>query len=152
MNYRAMARAGACMATLGAVMLGPVSGASASSASIKAAFKSYSGKIDVAEGHVVTAIGEYKTSKNAVPVQTAISESITVLGGLKSKVAAQPAGKPKVKKAKRKIEAGLQAVIVSYGLLSTAIGEDASNPEAAKAEAAVKKGRVELLEGVKLLG
>jgi hypothetical protein len=71
-------------------------------------------------------------------------------------IAAQPAGKPKVKKAKRKIEAGLTAVIASYRLLSTAIGEDASNPEAAKAEttkaeAAVKKGRTELLEGVKLL-
>jgi hypothetical protein len=156
MTYRGIARAGTCMATLGALMLGPVAGASASSASIKAAFESYSGKIDVAEGHAVTAIGEYKTSKNPAAAQAAIGESITVLSGLKSKVAAQSAGKPKVKKAKRKIEEGLAAVIASYRLLSTAIGEDVSNPEAAKAETAkaevaVKRGRKELLEGVKLL-
>ena len=65
-------------------------------------------------------------------------------------------GQAEGEEAKRKIEAGLTAVIASYRLLSTAIGEDASNPEAAKAEttkaeAAVKKGRTELLEGVKLL-
>lgn len=151
------ARVAACAATLCAMMMGPVTGASASSASIKAAIKSYNSKILVAEGHVVTALGEYKTSKNPAAVQSALTESISVIRSLKDKISLQSAGRPRVKQAKVKIEKGLQAVIVSYQGLDTAFGEKSVNPEEAKAEAtkalaAVKHGRKELLEGVKLLG
>ena len=149
-------RLAACAATLCAVMMGPATGASASSAGIKAAIKSYNSKILVAEGHVVTALGEYKTSKDPAGVQTALTESISVIHSLKDKIALQSAGRPRVKRAKAKIEKGLQAVILSYQRLDTAFGEKGVNPEEAKAEAtkalaAVKKGRKELLEGAKLL-
>ena len=53
------ARAAVCMAVLGGALAGPVAGASASDASIKSVIKSYDSKILVAEGHVVTALGEY---------------------------------------------------------------------------------------------
>jgi hypothetical protein len=157
MIYRRAVRMVVCAATLGAVTMGPVSGASASSASIRAAIKSYSGKVDVAEGHVVSALGEYKTSKEPAGVQAALKEAVTVLAALKAKVAVQSTGRPRVKKAKTKIEQGLQGVIVAYKGLEVAFGEKATSPEAAsaeakKAEAAVKKGIAELREGVKLLG
>ena len=89
-------------------------------------------------------------------MQTALTESISVIRSLKDKIALQSAGRPRIKKAKAKIEKGLQAVIVSYQGLDTAFGEKGVNPEEAKAEAAkalaaVKKGRKELLEGAKLL-
>ena len=154
-NLKVM-RVAACAATLCAVLMGPVAGASASSASIKAAIRSYNSKILVAEGHVVTALGEYKTSKNPAGVQTALGASISVIRSLKDKIALQSAGRPRVKRAKAKIEKGLQAVIASYQGLDNAFGEKSVNPEEAKAEAtkalaAVKKGRKELLEGAKLL-
>jgi hypothetical protein len=156
MNNLRPSRALALAALVCSVALIPVASASASGASIKSAIKSYNSKILVAEGHVVSALGEYKQTKNPAGVQAALSESITVISALKSKVAHQSAGRPRVKKAKLKIEKGLEAIIVSYQKLATAYGEKTANPEAAIAEgtkalAAVKVGRKELLEGVKLL-
>ena len=157
MTYRGVVRWIAGAASLCGAIVGPVSAAGASSGSIKAAIVSYGPKIDVAEGHVLTAIGEYKESKNPTAVQAAISSSVGVLGSLKSDVAHQSARAPRVKKARAKVEGGLQAVIAGYQDLSTAYGEAAASPEAAGTEAtnaviAVKKGQTELREGVKLLG
>jgi hypothetical protein len=141
---------------LGAMLAGPVSGASASDASIKAAIKSYNSKILVAEGHLVTAIGEYKKSGSPSGVQSALQKSIAVLESLKSKIAAQSASSQRVKLGKSKFEKGLQSVILAYQRLKKAFGEKKVSPRAAKAEAvkavsAVKSGRTELREGAKLL-
>jgi hypothetical protein len=160
MTYRTAARFAACTATLCGVIMAPVTAASASSESIKAAIVSYNAKIDIAEGHVVTAVGEFEQSqdpKDPAGVEAAIGGSVAVLGSLKAKVAHQSAHAPRAKRAKAKVEKGLQAVIVGYKDLSTAYAEKATNQEAAttevnKAEVLVKKGRKELLEGVKLLG
>ena len=146
----------ACCLTVFAALAGPVAGASASKASIKAALRSYSGKIAVAEGHTLTAAGEYKTTHNAAPVEEAITKSIAVLGALRTKIAAQSAGAHSVKVAKRKLEKGLEAVIVAYEKLKAAYNEKASSPEAAQAEAekalvSVKSGRKQLNEATKLL-
>lgn len=160
MTFRAAARFAVCTATLCFVIIGPVATASASSKSIKAAIVSYSPKIDIAEGHVVTAVGEYEESadpKNPAGVEAAIANSVAVLSALKAKVADQPARKPRVKRGKTKVEKGLQAVIVGYRDLSIAYEERATNQEAAnveanKADVLVTKGRKELDEGVELLG
>lgn len=138
------------------VLAGPVAGASASDASIKAAFKKYNPKIDIAEGHVLAAVGTYETSHIAAPVETAISESVAVLAGLRADVARQSAGKPRVKKAKQLIVKGLSELISAYGKLKTAFAEKAAEPEAAKIEAAAAvvqttAGRKQLLAGAKLL-
>lgn len=159
MTSNRAARLTACVAVLSGLLIGPVSSASASKASIKSAIVSYSSKIDVAEGGVLTAVGEYKAApdpKDPAGVEAAISKSVAVLGALKTKVARQSAAAPRVKRAKSKIQAGLQAVIVGYKELSVAYGEIASQPEAASSEATkadlvVKKGRKQLSEGVKLL-
>jgi hypothetical protein len=150
------ARAAVCMAVLGGVLTGPIAGASASDASIKSAIKSYNSKILVAEGHVVTALGEYKTSGNPSGVETAIAKSITVLSSLKTAIASQSASTPKVKTGKTKFEKGLQTVIGAYRHLKTAFGEKAASPAAAKEQAAkaltsLKKAKAELREGAKLL-
>lgn len=139
-----------------ALLVGPVSGASASKASIKSALKSYNGKIAIAEGHTLTAFGEYKTSKDAAPVEAAIAGSIKVLGELRAKIAHQSAGTTKVKQAKSKLLKGIEAVIVAYGKLKTSVGEKASDPQSAETEAkeavaAVKAGRKQLVEAAKLL-
>jgi hypothetical protein len=137
--------------------MGQVASSSASDASIKRVIKSYNSKILVAEGHVVSAIGEYKHSGNPKKVQTALAQSIVVLGSLKSAIAKQSASSPKIKEAKTKIEKGLHAVILAYRRLAKAVGEKHASPHAAKAEAkaalsAVKKGSIELHEGAQLLG
>jgi hypothetical protein len=160
MTYRAVARFVACTATLCFAIMGPVAAASASSKSIKAVIVSYSPKVDIAEGHVVTAVGEYEASaepKSPAGVEAAIANSVAVLSALKAKVADQPARKPRVKKARTKIVKGLQAVIVGYGDLSVAYEQKATNQEAAtveanKADALAAEGRKELQSGVKLLG
>jgi hypothetical protein len=145
-----------CAIVLGGVLAGPVAGASASDASIKAVIKSFNSKILVAEGHVVSAIGEFKKSGDPSKAQNAIAESIAVLGALKSKIASQSASSPKVKLGKVKFDKGLQSVIVAYRHLKAAFGEKKVSPKIAKAEAKkavleVNKGRIQLREGAKLL-
>jgi hypothetical protein len=159
MTYRRLVRVAVCAATLCGAIVGPVAGASASVASIKAAIVSYNSKIDVAEGHVLTAVGEYKESKDPkdpAGVEAAIGNSVAVIGSLKAKVAHQSAATRRAKRAKAKILAGLQAIIVGYKELSSAYVETTTSPEAAMTEATkaailAKKGRKELGEGVKLL-
>jgi hypothetical protein len=151
-----MSRAVLLLAVTATVLAGPVSGASASKASIKAALRSYSGKIDEAEGGVLTALGAYKTSKEPAPVETALGKSVTVLKALKSKITKQSASSVKVKTAKTKLLKGLGAVIVAYEHLGTAFSEHGTDQSAAEAEAKtalakVKAGKKELTEAARLL-
>jgi hypothetical protein len=155
MRFRTPIRALMCLSLLATVFIAP-SFASANDASIKAVIKSYGPKILVAEGHVVSAIGEYKKTGNPAPVQTALSESTAVFSAMKSQIAAQSASSPKVKAGKRKVESGLSAAIVGYQRLGTAVGEKKVEPKEAKAEArkaarALVKATKELVEGLKLL-
>jgi hypothetical protein len=160
MRNRAAVRVALLAVALCCMTLGPVASGSASSTSIKQVIRSYNGKVDVAEGHVITAAGDYEQSpspKDPAPVEAAIGESVAVLSALKSKVALQSAHAPRVKKAKAKIEKGLGEVIVGYGYLSTAFAEKATDAEAAVAEskksvALAEEGRRNLLAGVKMLG
>jgi hypothetical protein len=156
MSYRRAARMATCLAVLGGVLAGPVSGASASAASIKNVIGSYNASVLVAEGHVVSAIGEYKKTGDPKGAQAAITSSIDVLRSLKSKLATQAAVRRRVKAAKAKLEHGLEAIIVGYTRLSTAYGEQNANPGAAsaliaKAARTLLSGRKELGEGLKLL-
>jgi hypothetical protein len=156
MRRMKLVRTAACLAALCGVLLIPVTGASASDASIKSLIKAYNPKLLVAEGHVVSAIGKYKENRNPAPVVNALDQSITVLRSLKTKIAAQAASSTAVKEGKAELVKGLQAVIDAYGKLKIAIGEKAGSPSAAlenakKADAAVKAGRLDLAEGLKLL-
>jgi hypothetical protein len=156
MRHPRTLRIAVCVAVLGAVLVAPVSGASASDASIKAVIKSYNSRILVAEGHVLTAIGRYKKSGNPTGVRSALATSIVLFGSLKSKIAAQSASSTRVRAGRAKFEKGLQKVILAYRRLRTAFGEKRARPGAAKAEArkalrAVKAGHEEIVEGVKLL-
>jgi hypothetical protein len=151
------ARVALCAAVLVGVLGGSVSGASASDASIKAVIKSYNSKLLIADGHLATALGEYKKSGNPRGVQAALRKSIAVISALKSKVASQRASNPRVKLGRAKFDKGLQAIAVAYKRLSTAIGEKKVSPAAAKAEAkkavaAIDRARVLFKEGAKLLG
>lgn len=151
-----LARLLACPVVLVGLLAIPVSGASASDASIKSLIKSYNAKLLVAEGRLVTAIGEYKTSRNPAPVVSALDHSIRVVRSLRTRIADQTARSTRVKSGKAKLVKGLRAVIVAYGKLKIAFGEKAGSPAAAvenakKADAAVKRGRAELAEGLKLI-
>jgi hypothetical protein len=142
--------------TLGCALSGPVAAASASDASIKAVIKSYDSKILIAEGHLVTTIGEYKRSGNPAGVQKAIRTESSVLLSLRSKIASQSASSPRVKLGKAKFVKGLQKVVAAYRQLGKAFGEKKVSSIAAKAEAKkavsiIKSARVELHEGAKLL-
>ena len=148
-------RAAVCVAALG-VLAGPVAGASASDASIKSVIKSYNAKLLIADGHVETALGEYKRSGNPSGVTTAITASVGVLRSLKTAISSQSASSSKVKEGKTKFEQGLQKVIVAYEHLKTVFGEKKSSPAMAKTQAKkalviLKQASVELREGAKLL-
>jgi hypothetical protein len=151
-----LVRVAACAAILCGALVVPVTAAWASAGSIKAAIKSDNPAILVDEGHLLTALGEYKTSGNPAAVQAALTATIAGFRSLESKIAAQPAVRPRVKRGKAKLETGLRAIVVAYERLDTAIGEHSVSPEAAKAETAkaeiaVKKGSKELTEGIELL-
>ncbi len=156
MRRATMTRAVLAAMVVAGALAGPVAGASASKASIKAAVKSYTSRILIAEGHVVSAIGEYKMSKNPAGVESALTSSIEVFQSLRAKISHQSAAKPKVKAGKAKLIKGLETVAVAYERLKTAFADRQTSPEAAQAAVAssltaVKAGRKELSEGVKLL-
>jgi hypothetical protein len=149
-------RLASCAMVLGALLAGPVAGATASDASIKSVIKSYDSRLLVAEGHTVTAIGEYRQSGNPSGVKAALTKSIALLRSLRSAIAPQSASSPRVKAGKAKVEKGLGAVILAYQHLKKAFGEKKASPQNAKAEAkkalsAIRKGRKELREGARLL-
>jgi hypothetical protein len=151
-----MRAAPAAMVILLGALAGQVAGASASKASIKAAVKSYDSRILVAEGHLVSAIGEYKASKNPAAVESALTSSIEVFQSLRKKISHQSAVRPKVKAGKAKLIKGLATVAVAYERLKTAYADRQTSPAAAQAAVesslvAVKAGRRELSEGIKLL-
>jgi hypothetical protein len=151
-----MLRAVLLLAVSATVLAGPVSGASASKASIKAALKSSNPQVEQAEKGVASALGAYKTSPNPAPVESAIAKSIFVLKGLRTKIASQPAGPAPVKLAKSKLVKGISAVVAAYVRLNSAFAQHGTDPNAAKgeAEAALKKvatGRKQLAEAIKLL-
>ncbi|MHB8532594.1 MAG: hypothetical protein ACYDC2_07725 [Solirubrobacteraceae bacterium] len=147
----------AALAAVAAVGLaGPVAGAGASAAGIKHALKTYSGRILVAEAHVVSAEESYRTSHNAAPVLTAIEAAVKVLGEMRTAVQHQPASRPKIKQAKRLIVTGLGDVMSAYTKLKTAFAVKAVNEAAAKAEAekavtAAKTAKSDLKKAAKLL-
>jgi hypothetical protein len=143
-----------CLAMVGAA--GSASTASASDASIKRAIKKYEPKILVVEGHVLSAIGQYRKTGQPAGVEAALSKSIAVFRSLKAKITAQSAVAPKVKKGKLKLIQGLQTVISAYQHLKIAFAVKARNATAAKEQAemalaAVRKGQEELREGLQLL-
>jgi hypothetical protein len=157
MTHRGLTRLALCTVTLMGVTMAPVPAASASVASIKATIVSYGPRIDVAEGRVLTVLGEYKESTGPAEVESAISDSMAVLGSLKDKIAEQPVRARRARKAKRKIEDGLQTVIAAYGDLSEAYAQKTANPsgavtEAKNAEKLVREGQLELRTGIRLLG
>jgi hypothetical protein len=142
--------------TLAGVLSAFAPSASASDASIKQAIKSYAPKILVAEGQLLSAVGSYAKTGNPSKVESALSNSISVFHALRSRIAAQSAVATKVKEGKRKLLKGLEAVTSAYKHLKIAFAVKAVNSAAAKlqaqrAEAAVKKGRRELREGLQLL-
>jgi hypothetical protein len=145
-----------CVVVLTAAMAAAAASAPASAGSIKSLVRSYDGKIINSEGKLLTAIGDYKSTQNAAPVLTALNNAIGVLRSLKSKIAKQSATAARVKKGKADLEKGLQAVIVAYEHLKSAFREKAASPSEAredgeKADTAVRKGRTDLAEGLKLL-
>ena len=98
-----MTRRGSATALIVAAvsLAGPVAGAQASAKGIKNVIKAYDGKVLTAEGHVVSAEGTYKTTKEPAPVVAAIEETVKVLGEMRTAVEHQSAAKPKIKQAKR---------------------------------------------------
>jgi len=145
----------AAFALLACALLAPA-GASASRASIRATLKKDLPTILKVEGHVVSAEGEYASSHNPAGVEAAIDRSVAALTALKQRVAAQPAARPKVRTARGKIVKGLAGIILGYGHLKSAFADKASDPATAKSEAAsalvaVKAGKKDLNEGVRLL-
>ena len=122
-------------AVLCSAMLIPASGALASAKSIRQALKVYIPKIEQAEGHVQTAIGEYKEKGDPAVVEEALGNTVTVVQALEAKVAKQSARSRRVKRTKAKIIAGLEAIVLAYQHLGTAFADKAPAPSAAKAEA-----------------
>jgi hypothetical protein len=156
MSFSSTARRAIALTVIGGALVGPIGSASASDASIRAVIRSYNSKIAIAEDHVVGAIGSYKQTGSPTKVQAALTKAIEVFQSLKRKIAAQSAARRRVKAGKAKLENGLQSISVAYRQLAKAFGEKHVSPATAKVEAKaalaeVKKGRAELVEGVRLL-
>jgi poly-gamma-glutamate capsule biosynthesis protein CapA/YwtB (metallophosphatase superfamily) len=144
------------LAVSAVVLAGPVTGASASKASIKTALNKGFPLVRSTERAAVEAISAYKTTHEPAAVDAALAKAITALKAVKSKVAAQPAGRPAVKLAKSKLLKGISAIVLAYEHLGTAFEEKGTDPSAAEAEAStavtkIKAGNKQVKEAVKLL-
>jgi hypothetical protein len=156
MSKTRAARAGLGLLVVLGVLAGPVAGASASRASIRALIEGWTPKILVSEGHVVSAVGEYKTARNPAPVETSIGEAIDVLRTLRNGIERQHAVRRRVKRAKNDLVDGLREVIVAYERLESAFREKGLSPVAAdrnarRAGVLVERGQRDLRQGVRLL-
>jgi hypothetical protein len=156
MSKTRAARAGLGLLVVLGALAGPVAGASASRASIRALIEGWTPKILVSEGHVVSAVGEYKTARDPAPVEAAIGEAIGTLRTLRTGILRQPAVRPRVKKAKNDLVDGLREVIIAYERLESAFREKGLSPVAAdrnagRASVLVKRGQRDLREGARLL-
>src|SRR5271157_2649215 len=80
-------RLAGCAAVICSSMGWAASPAWASRASIRAAIVSYMPRVDVAEGHVLVALGEYKERHDPAPLEAAIADSVSVIGELRQAVA-----------------------------------------------------------------
>jgi hypothetical protein len=138
------------------VLAGPVAGASASRTSIRALIEGWTPKILVSEGHVVSAVGEYKTSRDPASVEAAIGEAIGTLRTLRTGILRQSAVRLRVRKAKNDLVDGLREVIIAYERLESAFREKGITPvvanrNARRAGVLVKRGQRDLRQGVRLL-
>jgi hypothetical protein len=151
-----MLRAVLLLAVSATVLAGPVSGASASKASIKAALKSGLPQVKSTELAAADAIKTFKTTHEAAPVDSALANAITALKSVKAKVAKQSAGASAVKMAKAKLLKGFSAIVLAYEHLGTAFQEHGTDPSAAEAEATmaltkIKAGNTQIKAAAKLL-
>lgn len=155
MSYRKLMCALVCAGSVSALLAVPVT-ASASDATIKHTIKVFSPRILETEGRVETAVGEYKTTRHAAPVERSLSNAMQVLRELKNTIASEHAGSKPVREGKHKLELGLASVIRAYEHLERAFDVKAANTQAAKKQAekadrAVKEGQRQLAEGIDLL-
>jgi hypothetical protein len=153
-----MLRSVSLLLAVSAVVLaaGPVTGASASKASIKTALDKGFPRVRSTEKAAVEAIGAYKATHEPAAVDAALAKAITALKALKAKIATQSAGRPAVKVAKSKLLKGISAVVLAYEHLGTAFEVKGTDPSAAEAEAStavakIKAGNEQIKEAVKLL-
>jgi hypothetical protein len=136
--------------------VGPVASASASRSGIIGIVETYVPKIVEAEGKVVSALGEYERTGELTKTDEALNKNIKLLQEMRSKIAAQSAASRRVKRAKHRLEKGLNRVIGAERGLENALTVKHTNPEAAKAEAekailAIKRADREISEAEALL-
>ena len=136
--------------------VGFVASAQASNASIKQVLKRALPQIIEEEGHVVTALGEYKKTGNLTPVDEAVNKNIALLKEIRGKIAKQHASNAKGRRGKTKLERGLMRIARAYKKLETALGLKHTHPAASKKLArkalrAIQKADKELEEGTALL-
>lgn len=150
-------RARISVGLLGCALLlaGPLASASANRSSIVAVIESYNSKILTDEGHIETALGVYEVSKKPDELLASIKAEVNDLKGLRSAVRSQHANTPKVRKAKGKIDRGIELIASADENFARAV-ESSSNPLEAKADAErtvseVKQGHLDLVAGLKLL-
>jgi len=156
MSFQKVVRALALTALCGGLAAAAPVAACASDASIQRTIKAYSPQILETEGRVLTAIGQYKETRKAGPVESALNGAIKVLQSLKAAISGEKARSVKVKDGKDKLETGLGSVVQAYDHLKLEFepkptSKGAAKRQAEKADAAVKKGEKQLAEGLKLL-
>jgi hypothetical protein len=142
--------------TLCAVLAGPIAGAQASNATIRAAVNTFNAKLLHDEARVLDGLGTYQSKHNATPLISALNHEVTDLHALQVKLAHQSASSVSGRKGKSDIDTGLGLIAKAYKALAVDVKASTTAPvSAAKVNAAVKtdkKGRADLTAGAKLLG
>lgn len=136
--------------------VGFLASAQASNASIRQVLKRAVAQILEEEGHVVTALGEYKKTGNLTAVDEAVNKNVALLKEVRAKIAKQHASNARGRRGKTKLERGLTRIARAYKKLEAALGLKHTHPAASKKLArralrAINKADKEIGEATKLL-
>jgi hypothetical protein len=139
-----------------AVVLGPVAGAQATDATLRATIKNDVPKITRSQAKILDGLATLQKSGSAKAIVKAINAQDRNLTALKNRVAGQSSSTSAGSKGKSDVTKGLALIVKSNTTLAgdlskASSGKPVSKTQVKAATAEVKKGNVEINAGAKLL-
>ena len=139
----------------GAAVAGPVAGAQASNASLRATFNHAAPRLSRDEAAVVKALQAYRPAHATASIR-ALRREVSDIHALGGQIAAQPASSANGRTGKADVTRGLSTVAGAYGALAGDLqklgrGQRVSNRTIQATARAGQRGRAELVQGLKLL-
>ncbi len=140
----------------GAVLAGPVTGARASDAGIRATIDAYNHRVAADEARIVAAAAAYDRTRRPAPLVNALTREVRDLRALQGQLVRQPASTARGRRGRDDVVRGLGLIASGYSALAGDVrAAGASRPVTAAqvnaAQAADRRGHNLVVAGLRLL-